>query len=319
MSYLHPVSSSFFPRRAHRWWPALVSLLVLGAATSSTAQEIERVPVLLPDAPGDGEKPTDESEGRPTPEADQDGAAGDDGLVKLTPPATSDDADTSPAERVRVLTLPLESAKLSPATVRLIEGSITAALSSHNRLQVLSSEDIRRVLELEAQKQVVGCDDSSCLLELAGAMGAEQVVYGRVQKLGSILVTQLNLFDAAQAQAVSRREFKADSVEELLDALTFEVGMLVSPITGVMPEAESSWPGLAFYAGLATMGTSLGAAALGAAMLAGGVLAFESSDEPQPKLGARVVAWAGVVMALAAVPLLVTGAGLTGSSWVLDE
>src|SRR3712207_6923041 len=41
--------------------------------------------------------------------------------------------------------------------------------------------------ELEAAKQSVGCaDDSSCLADVAGAMGAELVVFGAAGKLGTL-------------------------------------------------------------------------------------------------------------------------------------
>lgn len=41
----------------------------------------------------------------------------------------------------------------------------------------------------------MGCGDSSCLAEIAGAMGAEFVVFGDVGKLGETFVINLNLFD----------------------------------------------------------------------------------------------------------------------------
>lgn len=49
-------------------------------------------------------------------------------------------------------------------------------------LVVTTPADLRAVLGLERQRQLLGCEGSSCLAELTGALGAEFVVLGQVAR-----------------------------------------------------------------------------------------------------------------------------------------
>ena len=46
--------------------------------------------------------------------------------------------------------------------------------------EILSTDDVRAALNQEANRQLMGCDDSSCLAELAAALDAALLVSGRV-------------------------------------------------------------------------------------------------------------------------------------------
>ncbi len=52
---------------------------------------------------------------------------------------------------------------------------------------VLTARDLGVVLGVERQKQLLGCEESSCVAELAGALGTDGVIIGDVGKLGSAL------------------------------------------------------------------------------------------------------------------------------------
>jgi hypothetical protein len=71
--------------------------------------------------------------------------------------------------------------------------------------ELLSAADVRAVLDQEATKQLVGCDDNSCLAELAEAMDAELLVSGRVDMGtdGAPLVS-LSLVNARALVVVNR-------------------------------------------------------------------------------------------------------------------
>src|SRR5688572_30778910 len=44
------------------------------------------------------------------------------------------------------------------------------------KFQVYSQADLERVIAVERQKELVGCADESCLMELSGALGARYIV-----------------------------------------------------------------------------------------------------------------------------------------------
>ena len=72
------------------------------------------------------------------------------------------------------------------------------------------------MVELEAEKQSIGCnDDSNCLAELAGALGADLVVYGELGKLGNQYMLQQSLFDTKAGKAITRISVQSESIEAI--------------------------------------------------------------------------------------------------------
>jgi len=71
--------------------------------------------------------------------------------------------------------------------------------------ELLSSAEVRAVLDQEASKQLAGCDATSCLAELANALDAELIVSGRIEDSsdGATLVS-LSLVNARAIVVVNR-------------------------------------------------------------------------------------------------------------------
>ena len=113
----------------------------------------------------------------------------------------------------------------------LVTDLVTAALAKEQGFEVLSSGDVRRQLELEANKQMLGCDAnaSSCLAEIAGAMGAQLVVYGKLGQLDDVVVLTLNLFDSTQGRAAGRVAMREPSLNALSAKVDGAVHELVAP------------------------------------------------------------------------------------------
>ena len=156
-------------------------------------------------------------------------------------PATALAADDVATEKPRVLVLEPSSEVVDKQTLTTIASLMLVELSKSRSLDVISAGDVRRLAELEGEKQSMGCADSSCLAELAGAMGARYVVFGDVGQLGTLLVLNLNLFDSAKATAVNRVTVKASGVEDLAGKLDQGVRELVVPLFPA-PTATTATP-----------------------------------------------------------------------------
>jgi TolB-like protein len=145
-----------------------------------------------------------------------------------TAPPPADDAAKAP-----ILVLPLQ-AKLGIDTdvTELLDDKITVELSEYPDFTVLARSDLQQMLELEAERSAIGCDldSNSCLAEVAGAMGAQYVVSGRMGKLGSKITVTLNLFDSHQASNISRTNFDSDALDQIADAIPQLVAELVQPL-----------------------------------------------------------------------------------------
>ena len=121
-------------------------------------------------------------------------------------------------------------------TAQALSELTTTAAARHKVFDVISSADVRRALEFEANKQIAGCsaEVTSCMAEIAGAMGARYVVFGSVAAIGSQILLSLNLFDTKLATSAGRVSVKAASVDDLLGRVDAAVDVLLAPA-----EAES--------------------------------------------------------------------------------
>jgi len=135
---------------------------------------------------------------------------------------------TPPADRLRLLVLDFSAeGDVPPGLVGTVNSLVSAELSTYPDLDVIANADVRRMVELEGARQESGCGDTSCLAELAGALGARLVVFGSVGKLGSATVVNLNLFDSVTAQSTGRQFVEVKDPSELSRALPPRVRRLL--------------------------------------------------------------------------------------------
>jgi hypothetical protein len=138
-------------------------------------------------------------------------------------------APTEPG-RVKVIVLDLKGASLTSAESSALSSLVTVSLSEFAALEVVSGSDVREMLELEGQKQTLGCEESmSCLAEIAGALGARLVTYGQVEKLGSLWLLTMSMQDTKAGRPVGRVALQGDGIEALAKAVPDAVAKMITP------------------------------------------------------------------------------------------
>ena len=131
------------------------------------------------------------------------------------------------AEKVRMLLLDLKATLIEKEVATIVTNMVSSELARDKSFALITNTDVKQMMALEAEKQTLGCsDDSSCLAEIAGAMGARFVIYGDVGKLGSNIIITLNVFDSVKAEAAGR---VTKTVQDL-DALPKTVPTLVTQL-----------------------------------------------------------------------------------------
>lgn len=128
-------------------------------------------------------------------------------------------AGSDEAAPPRLLVMDLQANGVDSGTVKTVQGLLVDTIAAQKTYDVLSGNDIRRVLEAEANKALLGCSDDSCMAEVAGAMGAERVVYGSLGKLGDMYVVQLALFDSTEVKVLRRANIKEPELTQIPDRL----------------------------------------------------------------------------------------------------
>ncbi len=198
-------------------------------------------------------------------------------VVAPPPPPPSNPAPLlAKAVQERVLVLDFRNDSARADLVGIVRDSLVVQISRTRKFEVLSSDDLRRLTDLEAQKQAVGCTDSSCLTELAGAVGARLVVFGNVGQLADITQINISLLDVGLAQVHGRETIEVTNLGEVPKRVRRAAARLFG-------EAPAPPWGLVAWTGVATAGVGVaGAAAFGSwAWWADATVANKEGDLPQ--------------------------------------
>jgi len=89
-------------------------------------------------------------------------------------------------------------------------------------LQVTTAKQISSLLGLERQREIMGCKDAatSCMAELAAALGVEGVVTGSVGKFETSYRVNVSVVAASDGHTLSAYSARAATSEEVLEDLT---------------------------------------------------------------------------------------------------
>lgn len=133
----------------------------------------------------------------------------------------------APEGKTRILVLDPTGPKFSQEDRRTFAGLVAASLARWPMFDVVTTADLKKALDLAAQRQLIGCSSDACLGDVAGLTDAKLVVFGDVNRLGKLLVLNLNLFDSAASKSAGRVSIEAESFERLPSALRLKTDELV--------------------------------------------------------------------------------------------
>lgn len=118
-------------------------------------------------------------------------------------PACDEREEATRDRAVRVAVYDLEAANVDAHVGRVVTESVVAEVRKLDRVVVVGMSEVRALLDLEAQKQLAGCSEDSCLAEIADALGVDLVVTGTLARVGEEHVFGLKLVDARAARTAS--------------------------------------------------------------------------------------------------------------------
>ena len=134
-----------------------------------------------------------------------------DELAGWTPPTEDDGVrDTYWTERRRRVAV--RDVELGdPSLPKLLGDSLSSVIASElqarsqGRFEVMSKGDLRRLISRQEEALMMGCNDASCLMDLASLAEADNLITASVNKLGERTILTIELLDA-KLQTVLRRQ-----------------------------------------------------------------------------------------------------------------
>lgn len=202
----------------------------------------------------------------------------------------------------RVLVLDIEAIGVAADEAAAATRIVAAAAADVDGVEVVSANDLRRLDALQADRSAAGCDeDASCLADIAGALGAESVLFGSLSKLGSTTTASLSLYTAGDGR-VERVSVDVADLSQLTAALRERTAVLLGRGAPGAPEPEPAnpWFGVVVGGGVAAV-VGAGTAVVGE------VLIQQPERDGAEKDLVRGVGLAGVGVAVVGVAVAVVG------------
>jgi TolB-like protein len=209
------------------------------------------------------------------------------------------------AARLKVAVTEVRSVQGVAVGTATILSDIVVSEVSRRGYDVISQSDISAMLGFEKQKKMLGCDETSCLAEIGGALGVDYLIAGQVGQIGTRYRISLLVVDSRTARVTGRAANFCDQNEDALArAAEATVGQLIASIrasgsTTLSPPAGASPSPSSTYraASTATATVDSGghhmttgswiAFGTGGALVLGGTAAILSASKKYDSLSAR--------------------------------
>ena len=114
--------------------------------------------------------------------------------------------------------LPIEGERLDKSLVKICSNLIAGHLAKVPNRTLVTADEIGAMLSLEEQKMALDCTDASCMAEIGGALGVDELVRVSLGKLGSKLIISMSRILVAEAAVLGRSTVQIDNVEDYYDA-----------------------------------------------------------------------------------------------------
>ncbi len=236
-------------------------------------------------------------------------------------------------EKPKLAVLDLQASGVPGEVANALTEALNQETTRRGYFEVITASDVRTLLGIERQRQLLGCAESSCTAELAGALGARFVLGGTLSKLGDAFQLSLQTVDTQKSTPVGRSVRIANELKELVDQLPYAIAEAtatpppappsrVLPISLISVGAASVIGGaiLGFSTILEENGLSRDLSAQDPAT--GRFLRYEVYQEAASRLGlqrtgALVALIAGGAVATTGVILLVRTSSSGTSAWLV--
>ncbi len=123
------------------------------------------------------------------------------------------------SEPVPLASVGFQAQPAEKALADSLANTLAVRMNETGLVKVTTPADIGVVLGMERQRQLLGCSESSCVAELAGALGSRAIVTGELVKVGEVVQLSVKVLDAASSSTLFAALERHANVEALLSAV----------------------------------------------------------------------------------------------------
>ena len=128
---------------------------------------------------------------------------------------------SQPSKRsLELAAMPLRSSspKISSKQVAVLNELVLTLIADDGRfVRVISGSDLTDLINLEQQKQALGCEESGCMAELARALNVPFIAVGEIGYIGQQTVYNIKILDVDKAEVLARAGATATTDDQTPD------------------------------------------------------------------------------------------------------
>jgi TolB-like protein len=144
-------------------------------------------------------------------------------------------APAASRESIKIAVVDLTPIGTPGTLAQNLTAAVVTELSRVRLLEVVSREEILKMLSFEENRMMLGCTDAVCLAEIGGALGVEYLVTGNVGQVGDRVLVNLQLIDIRQIKVVNRIKRETGSEGEMLASVASGARELVAKVLSEKP------------------------------------------------------------------------------------
>lgn len=148
----------------------------------------------------------------------------------------------APKRAIRIAVRPMEASPDDARLGRVLDDALVAEMRKLKGASVIGLDEVKAMLDLEAQKQLTGCTEASCIAEIASALGADVLIIGQIAMVNGERIFGLKRIDQQTATVVNEVNLKL--VDDGGNECLASVGQVVEKLFPELPLREGEERGV---------------------------------------------------------------------------
>ncbi len=144
-------------------------------------------------------------------------------------------------EKITIAVYELTAKEVSAGMVSILSDVLRDAIFQTGMFEMLTKEDMKRIMENMAERQQVepDCSTDACIAEIAGALGVEMMITGSVGKVGKTYVINLRLISAEMANTINTTSLSCPCEEDVLIERIKDAGLKLLKVEEARAERDA--------------------------------------------------------------------------------